>query len=175
MYGAMGQRRFLFVVFAVFFAVASPAWAGAGDEHAEAPAGDAELGGYVPGAAVLDGRLLAPCCWNQTLDIHGSPSANALRKEIRVRLKRGESVEEVEAVIVQRYGEKIRAVPKGSPLQSFATVLALLFGVAGGLSVWMLLRWKRRRELVLEKASGTKADPKRDRFDDAIDAELKQL
>jgi cytochrome c-type biogenesis protein CcmH len=171
----MSLHGVLFVVFAALMALASPAWAGAGDEHAEAPAGDAELGGYVPGAAVLDGRLLAPCCWNQTLDIHGSPSANALRKEIRQRLKSGESVEAVEAAIVERYGEKIRAVPKGSPLQSFATVLALLFGVAGGLSVWMLLRWKRRRAELVQKSSGKKGDAKRDRFDDAIDAELERL
>ena len=156
-------------------AISIPAAAGPDDDHGQAVVGEDELGGHVPGASVLEGRLLAPCCWNQTLDIHGSPSSNALRKEIRQRLKKGESVDAIEAAIVERYGEKIRAVPKGSPLQGFATVLALSFGVAGGLSVWMLLRWRRRRAIAVEQASKKKPSTKRDRFDDALDAELEQL
>lgn len=159
--------------------LAGPVLAGPGDDHTSAPADEAELGGYVPGASVLEGRLLSPCCWNQTLDIHGSPVTLELRKEIRRRLRQGESVDAIEASIVDRYGERIRAVPEGSPLQGFATLLALAFGVAGGLSAWMLLRWRRRRGEAMaaqqaKKKSG-KGSSKRDRFDDAIDAELDQL
>ncbi len=28
-----------------------------------------ELQGYVPGASALEGRIMAPCCWVQTIDI----------------------------------------------------------------------------------------------------------
>ncbi len=171
----MGYRGLLCALALSVLAFSVPAAAGPGDDHAHPAVTEDELGGHVPGASVLEGRLLAPCCWNQTLDIHGSPSGNALRKEIRQRLKKGESVDAIEEAIVQRYGEKIRAVPKGSPLQGFATVLALSFGVAGGLSVWMLLRWRRRRSVALAEAPKKKPSGKRDRFDDALDAELEQL
>lgn len=62
-------------------------------------------------AAELEGRLLAPCCWNGTLDIHGSPLASSLRAEILRRLTAGESVVVIEADLVARHGERIRAIP----------------------------------------------------------------
>src|SRR5262245_9645491 len=56
-----------------------------------------DLSDYVPGAARLEGRLLAPCCWIQTLDVHGSEVAVGLRTEIRHRLRAGESAGAIEA------------------------------------------------------------------------------
>ncbi|HMJ15590.1 MAG TPA: hypothetical protein VK524_29440, partial [Polyangiaceae bacterium] len=50
-----------------------------------------EVIGFVPGADRLEGRIRAPCCWNQTLDIHSSEIASALKREIRTRLRKGES------------------------------------------------------------------------------------
>src|SRR5690606_36137581 len=79
-----------------WFGVSSRALADQG--HAPAPAGsvvnDDE---FVPGAKRLEGRLLAPCCWDsskQTLDVHDSPVAHELKREIRRRLKAGERSEE---------------------------------------------------------------------------------
>ena len=58
-------------------------------EHpAHVPASEAgeDLQSYVPGASRLEGRIMAPCCWNQTIDIHGSEPSYELRREIRRRL-----------------------------------------------------------------------------------------
>ncbi|HEY3497748.1 MAG TPA: cytochrome c-type biogenesis protein CcmH [Polyangiaceae bacterium] len=126
-------------------ALLAPASAGAA-EHA-APADSAgyaeELQGFVPGAAVLEGRIRAPCCWNQTIDIHGSEVSNDLRREIRKRLKAGESPDAIEASIVTRYGPKILAVPPGSPLKNVAAALAVAMIGAGVLGFRMLKRWRR--------------------------------
>jgi cytochrome c-type biogenesis protein CcmH len=138
------------------------------DEYAE------ELQGHVPGANYLEGRLRAPCCWNQTLDIHGSEISNGLKREIRRRLIAGESADAIEESIVARYGEKIRAVPPNSPLKSVATLLSLALGLAGIGAGALIVRWRRRSRL-REAAEAERATGPRDEWDDRLDRELERL
>src|SRR5882724_2633520 len=121
-----------------------PALALAADEEQSSTnqAGE-DMDAYVEGANRLEGRIMAPCCWMQTIDIHGSPIAEELRSEIRKRLKAGESPDAIEASFVQRYGDKILAVPNSSPIGGLASFLALGFGGAGVSAFFMLKRWSR--------------------------------
>ena len=73
-------------------------------DHVPASEAGEDLQEYVEGASRLEGRIMAPCCWNQTIDIHGSEPAYELRREIRKRLKAGESADAIEASFVQRCG-----------------------------------------------------------------------
>lgn len=128
---------------------------------------------YVPGAAELEGRVIAPCCWTQTIDIHGSPAATELRTEIRKRLKAGESVDAIEHSLVDRYGDRILAVKPGSRLASAGMVLMLAMFGAGAGAVTILRRWKRRSS---EHAPAPAPEKKtRDVIDERIDAELDEL
>src|SRR6185295_17160076 len=100
-----------------------------------------------PGASVLEGQLLAPCCWDssrQTLDIHGSPIANELRTEIRRRLKGGETTDAIKDDLVRRYTTKILAVPPNNPLPQMGTFLTLGLVGAGALALRMVLRWRKK-------------------------------
>ena len=143
------------------------------DEEVEDPQKYAEeFQGYVPGASALEGRIMAPCCWTQTIDIHGSPIANDLRREIRKRLRAGESADAIQASFVSRYGDKILAVPPGSPLKTFATLVALGMVGAGAGALVMLKRW-RGRSLV---PAGTPKKAAGDaQLDARLDAELRAL
>jgi cytochrome c-type biogenesis protein CcmH len=137
---------------------------------------NASFNEYVPGAARLEGRLLAPCCWDtsrQTLDIHGSPIANELRMEIRRRLKAGETPDAVEADLVRRYTTKILAVPPDNPLPRMGTVLAVALLGAGALAARMVVRWRKKASetpvgAVPVPASGAPHDE----WDDRLDREL---
>lgn len=151
----------------------APAATSAG-AHDHEPA-SAEALGYVEGASALEGRLLAPCCWNQTLDMHGSEPANELKREIRRRLAAGETAAAIEEDIVARYGEKIRAVPTGSPLKSTAVLLTLLMGAAGVGALFLLLRWRRRSALPQAPEPGEEKGSQRDEYDERIDAELDRM
>lgn len=134
-----------------------------------------ELQGYIPGADRLEGRIRAPCCWNQTLDIHGSEVSNALRREIRHRLRAGEGAESIEADLVSRYGQRVLAVPPQSPLKSLAVVLSASMGLAGIGAVVMLIRWRRRsaRATALpESTAKGPVSPERDALDKRLDHEL---
>jgi cytochrome c-type biogenesis protein CcmH len=132
---------------------------------------------YVEGASRLDGRILAPCCWIQTIDIHGSPVSDELRAEIRRRLKAGETPDAIEASFVKRYGSRILAVPNSSPLGGVATILALAFGGVGVAGYLMLKRWSRRTDGARAKSAAAAAGPapKRDALDDRLDRELSEI
>ncbi len=152
------------------------AWADA-DHPAHVPATEAgeDLQSYVPGASRLEGRIMAPCCWNQTIDIHGSEPSYELRREIRRRLKAGESAETIEASFVQRYGSKILAVPDSSPLGGVATMLALAFGGVGVAGYFMLKRWSRKPAGDKPSSGGADPAPKRDAMDERLDRELSEI
>jgi cytochrome c-type biogenesis protein CcmH len=175
------SRRPIAVLIATLLLAASSAWADppgdpASEHHDEKT--PIQTLGYVEGAQALESRLMAPCCWQQTLDIHGSEIAQELKKEIRSRLAAGESAEAIEASIVARHGEKVRAVPKGSPLGKTASLLLISMVVAGVGAGYLLVRWRRRSAAaaILEReAEGPTDDAARDRYDQEIDAELERM
>jgi len=124
-------------------------------------------------AAALESRLLAPCCWTQTLDVHTSDAATELRTEIERRLANGEPAATVEDDLAARFGERIRAVPKGrDPRQGAALVTLALMALAGvGLAV-VVRRWTRKAPAT---APSSRSAPVRDEYDDRVDAELKEM
>ena len=167
------MSRRLLTLLVLWAALCCVSTAFADQSHAGAPApsaiDDAE---YVPGAKRLEQRLLAPCCWDtskQTLDVHDSPIAIDLRREIKRRLKAGETPDAVEADLVNRYGEKIRAVPEGNPLKGFALILSSLGGAAFFGLAYMLYGWQKRSK---EEQKPPPPDAPRDEWDEALDREL---
>lgn len=120
-------------------ALASAALLGAAGVARAADTADLD---HPPAAAKeLEGRLLAPCCWKQTLDVHASPKADELRAEIRKRIRAGESPEAVEADIVKRYTPKILAIPHKGFLEPVG--IAILSG-AGVALVGLIVLGRRR-------------------------------
>ena len=134
-----------------------------------------DIQGNVPGASAIEGRLMAPCCWVQTIDIHDSPVALSMRHEIRRRLRNGESAEVIQASFVERYGSKIMAVQESSQLKNVFIGLSVVMGGAGIAAAMMIGRW--RKQSALRDASKPKdaPEPKRDQWDEKLDAELKEL
>jgi cytochrome c-type biogenesis protein CcmH len=133
----------------------------------------ADIQGDVPGASAIEGRLMAPCCWTQTIDIHGSEISLAMRHEIRRRLRNGESADVIQASFVERYGPKILAVQPNSPLKGVFIGLSVVMGGAGIASALMIGRWRKRS--TPQEPPETKRSEARDQWDEKLDAELKDL
>ncbi|WP_437581319.1 cytochrome c-type biogenesis protein [Sorangium sp. So ce887] len=126
-----------------------------------------------PGERALAGRLLAPCCWDQTLDVHESEVTRDLRREIRARLRRGEGAGAIEQDLVARYGDRIRAAPSSGTLGKVA--LGLMLGIAVAfLGVIALLRSWRRSTAQTAPSSGATATALRDEYDERLDNELRE-
>jgi cytochrome c-type biogenesis protein CcmH len=123
-----------------------------------------------PSARAIEGRLIAPCCWTQTLDVHESEEASSLRGEIRRRLAGGERAEAIEDDLVARYGDRMRAVPKArDPRRYIPLVTGLGMALSATGLIWLLRRWTRRQR---EAPSPARAAALRDAYDDRLDAEL---
>ncbi len=130
-----------------------------------------------PGEAALLGRLVAPCCWTQTLDVHGGAAPDALRAEIHARLLAGEAPKSIEDDFVSRYGKAVLAEPKDSPLPFVTLGLGAAAVAAAGLLAATLRRWVRRGSAGGSNATPTPKLPveSKDAWDERLDDELRAL
>jgi cytochrome c-type biogenesis protein CcmH len=119
----------------------------------------------------LESALLAPCCFNGTLITHESDLAHRLRDEIETRYAAGETTEAIEADMVARYTERVRAMPNERAFTmapAFAAFVAVL-GIA--MLGFFVRRWRREGRIVPSVPVPMRSGP-RDDYDDRIDAEL---
>lgn len=132
-------------------------------------------------ALALEKKLMAPCCWQGTLEDHHSELADALHAEIRARLMQGEAAASIEQHLVSRFGERMIAVPNPGILEGTASLVMWVLLLAGGL-LWLTARsWVRRTSATAaepesaEAAGGTNASTSVSEYDLRLDAELKRL
>jgi cytochrome c-type biogenesis protein CcmH len=85
-------------------------------------------------------ELMCPVCAGQTVAESNSTLAVQMREEIRVRLRRGESREEILAYFVGQFGESVLAAP---PRRGGYLVLWLAPVLAFGLGVFLMIRYLR--------------------------------
>lgn len=177
---APAVNRRLLVALACCALFGAPAVGAAEPDHGLSATQDDDLfTRHIEGAARLEGRILAPCCWDtsrQTIDIHGSPIALQLRREIRTRLLKGETPDAIEGDLVRRYGPKILAVPEGNPLRQLAVVMSIGMLFAGAGAAVMLVRWKRRgaERAAAERKELPPPNAQRDQWDERLEAELRE-
>ena len=123
-------------------------------------------------ARSIEARLFAPCCWVQTLDVHESPVAIELRAEIARRVDSGESPLAIEDDMAARFGERIRAIPRGAePRGSLGLALVMIMLATLAIVGLAVRRWVRRGQAAAAPVSATP----RDRYDDLVDRELTLL
>lgn len=128
-------------------------------------------------ATYVEGRLLAPCCWNQTLDVHESELATSLRAEVAARVAAGESAVAIEDDFVARYGERIRAIPRGAEPRVSVGLISLLVGLGALASMVLALRrWVRRAPAPsAERAEHSAPTTTGSAYDARLDEELRAL
>ena len=93
----------------------------------------------------LAGDMMSPFCPGRTLADCPSPQADSLRMWILVQESAGRSRQDVEAELLERYGDVILAAPRAEGFGIAAYAIPLLAFVAGGgLIVWLLRRFTAR-------------------------------
>ena len=103
----------------------------------------------------IEGKLMAPCCYSQTIDVHDSEIAQQMRGEVTAMVMAGKSEQEVLDYDKTEYGESILAIPDGAAgtlvfsLPAYATLFAVLALLRG-----MVITVRRRPRAILALPSG---------------------
>ncbi len=125
-------------------------------------------------AQTIDKKLIAPCCWTATLDQHFSEVSEEMKSEIRDRLTKGESEQQILAHFEEKYGERVLSEPKAAGFNMTVWIfpfIALAFGL------FMLSRVIRKTPKTIEEVTNTMTlqttSPERDeKYKAMIDQEL---
>jgi cytochrome c-type biogenesis protein CcmH len=95
----------------------------------------------------LEDEIMCPVCPGETLEQSSSPAAQQVERFIAVRIRAGDSKQEIKDKLVEQYGPRILAAPpkEGFDLLAWVLPLAGALGAALvlGLAAW---RWSRGRE-----------------------------
>jgi cytochrome c-type biogenesis protein CcmH len=118
----------------------------------------------------LEDEIMCPVCPGETLEQSSSPAAQQVERFIAVRIRAGDSKQEIKDKLVAQYGPRILAAPPREGFDLLAWVLPLAGAVAGalvlGFAAW---RWSRGRE---PPAAGPPLEPELER---RLDRELARL
>ncbi len=106
--------------------------------------------------------LRCPDCEALSVAESPTPTARAIRRDIRERVADGESDEAIQAVYVERYGESTLLEPAGSGLGVIVWGLPVaVLIVAGASLVIASRRWRREPSLQATKADEALVDKAR--------------
>jgi cytochrome c-type biogenesis protein CcmH len=123
-------------------------------------------------ARALEAMLIAPCCFSQQVSVHQSGAADEVRQDVRLRLARGETREQIVQAYVDQYGKRILAQPPAEGFDRALYVLPplLLLGSAA-MVIWLVRRFSSRAVAVAEPARAVPAGD----YDQKLDDELRDL
>lgn len=123
-----------------------------------------------PTLAELEKKFICPTC-QTTLELSNAPIAERMREFIRQRIEAGDSESEIEAALVDQFGEAVLASPPKEGFNLLAWVLPLAGGAIAVAAVAVALRrWSRTRP---EGAPAARAAPALDPdLERRIDEEL---
>ena len=92
----------------------------------------------------LQEKLIAVCCWNESIAVHRSGTAAEMRAELHAMLADGKSDVEILNAFTAKYSKRVLAVPEG-PESVVMYALPAAAGVLGLLIAWRVLRrWLQR-------------------------------
>jgi cytochrome c-type biogenesis protein CcmH len=132
-------------------------------------------------ARKIEAELIAPCCWSQQVSVHQSPAADEIKKDVRLRLARGQTHQQILDDYVVQFGTRILAEPPAKGFTRMLYVLPPILLLAGaGLVVILVKRFSARgAATTAEPAAAAGAPPparSADRtYDDRLEDELADL
>jgi len=90
----------------------------------------------------LYATFIAPCCWSKNLAEHSSQVAAEMRGQIDLMVRAGRSDDEIKALFVAKYGERVLALPEGIP-RVWLFWMPVAVAAAGLLGVSVFLKHSR--------------------------------
>lgn len=149
---------------AALFLLTSIAWAQSGSGLS---ADDEKL------ARSIEGKLIAPCCYTQTVRDHNSEASDQVKAEIRTMISRGSGEGEIIDAFVDRYGDKILAAPAPRGFNLTAYILPTAAVLVAAVVVFLVAaRWRRREDLTPATVAQPADDPRLAEWEERLRQEL---
>jgi cytochrome c-type biogenesis protein CcmH len=132
-------------------------------------------------ARKLEAALIAPCCWSQQVSVHQSPAADEIKKDVRLRLARGQTHQQILDDYVVQFGTRILAEPPAQGFTRMLYVLPPILLLAGaGLVVILVRRFSSRGAVAAAEPVAAGGSPPQARasdrsYDDRLEDELSNL
>jgi len=117
----------------------------------------------------VEERLLAPCCYSQSVAEHMSPVAEQMRQEIKGMVAAGESEPAIIEHYKALYGERILIIPSGDTGRMLFALPAVGV-VLGSALLFLFLRGALdRKERAAAPVAGAPPDRSREAFREQFD------
>ncbi len=118
----------------------------------------------------VEGMLMAPCCFANTVAEHRSPISDQIREEVRGLAAKGATETEILDLFVDKYGERILAAPRPQGFNLAAYFMPVVALAAGLFAIGFILRRLRRSivEPSIGPPNGANAKQLKARFEDEL-------
>ena len=127
----------------------------------------------------IEHSLVAPCCWNMTVDQHESSASHKVRDKIAELLEQGKTKEEIHTYFIAQpqYGERILAAPSqktflGKMAYWLIPIVFIFGGLIAGKTIRSLSKAKSAKSAQHKK---TDSQPGGDRWEQKVEDELSEL
>ncbi|MCH8018652.1 cytochrome c-type biogenesis protein CcmH [candidate division KSB1 bacterium] len=127
----------------------------------------------------IEHSLVAPCCWNMTVDQHESPASHRVRDKIAELLEQSKTKEEILTYFTAQpqYGERILAAPSQKNfLGKMAYWLIPIVFIFGGLIAVKTIRsLSKAKPAKPAQYKKTESQPDGDKWEQKVEDELSEL
>lgn len=106
----------------------------------------------------LENKLMAPCCYTQTIHDHNSQEAEQMREEVTSMVVAGKSEEEIIRYYKAKYGETILVVPDGMAGKLTYLIPVGVFVLSSGLLIFVIRRSIRSKAVAMETIPSFRSD-----------------
>jgi len=169
----------LFIMILVFAATAPVLFAQTDSSQTAAPAVRAKAPRVVSYEEVqrIAGKVMAPCCWAETADVHQSQAAEDVKEYIRAGLAKGWTEQQILDGLVGRYGERILAKPRARGFNLMVWILPVVAFLFGGWGLATYLRKSRGdgADVPAPQKADTPQPKDRDPYAARVERELEEL
>jgi cytochrome c-type biogenesis protein CcmH len=123
----------------------------------------------------IEGRLMAPCCYTQTILEHQSQEAEQMRGEVTAFVASGKSEQEIVTYYRTKYGETILVVPDGITGRLAFGIPVAVFLAAFGLLFFAIRRSTRARVFAVAEFFLSRPEAEKLALQDKIRAEIGEI
>jgi len=127
----------------------------------------------------IEHSLVAPCCWNMTVDQHESPASHKVRGKIAELLEQGKTKEEILTYFTAQpeYGERILAAPSQKTFLGKMAywLIPIAFGFGGLIVVKTIRSLSKTKSSKPAHHKKAESQPGVDKWEQKVENDLSEL